>query len=138
MVSNPIITELDAARIQHLGARLGDGGRSLAALNDLIEMVISEAEIVPGERIAPDVVTLNSKVLFRDELTGGLHTVTLAYPQDASIGERRISVLSPVGRALLGRRVGAVATLEMPDGTQRRIRVVELKYQPEASGELTL
>ena len=134
---NPIITELDAARIRELGSRLGDGSRSLTALNDLLEMVLTEAEIVPGARIAPDIVTVNSKVTFRDELTGALHTVTVVYPQEFSISERRISILSPVGRTLLGRRVGAVATIEMPDGSERRIRIVELHYQPEASGELT-
>ena len=137
MMPNPIITELDAARIRELGSRLGDGARSLTALNDLLEMVLTEAEIVPGARIAPDIVTVNSKVTFRDELTGATHTVTVVYPEEFSISERRISILSPVGRTLLGRRVGASATIEMPDGSERRIRIVELHYQPEASGELT-
>ena len=52
-----------------------------------------------------------------------------------SIAERRISVLSPVGRALLGRAVGAVAEVELPDGSVRPIRVLEIHYQPEASGD---
>lgn len=136
MSSIPIITELDAARIRELGARL-HGSAGLGALTELIDMVTGEAEIVPGARIAADIVTVNSRVTFRDELTGSLHTVTVVYPQDFSIGERRISVLSPVGRALLGRRVGDEAALDMPDGAERRIRIVELHYQPEASGELT-
>ena len=138
MSSIPVITELDAARIRELGARLPDGGRSLGALNELIDMVTAEAEIVPGARIAPDIVTVNSKVTFRDELTGGVHTVTVVYPHEFSIADRRISVLSPVGRALLGRRVGDVAALDMPDGGERRIRLLELHYQPEASGHLTV
>lgn len=138
MSSIPIITELDAARIREMGARLHGAGLGMGALSELIDMVTSEAEIVPGARIAPDIVTVNSRVTFRDELTGSLHTVTVVYPQDFSIGERRISVLSPVGRALLGRRVGDEAVLDMPDGSaERRIRIVELHYQPEASGELT-
>jgi regulator of nucleoside diphosphate kinase len=138
MSSLPVITELDAARIRELGARLPDGGHSLDALNDLIDMVTAEAEIVPGARIAPDIVTVNSKVTFRDELTGTLHTVTVVYPQEFSIAERRISLLSPVGRALLGRRVGETVELGMPDGSERRIRILELHFQPEASGNLTL
>lgn len=136
MLSTPIVTELDAARIRELGARLGPDAQGLRALADLVDMVTSGAEVVPGERIDPDIVTVNSKVSFRDELTGSLHTVTVVYPQEFSIGERRISVLSPVGRALLGRRVGDVAALHMPDDSERRIRIVELHYQPEASGEL--
>src|SRR5688500_12008814 len=137
MTTSPIITELDAARIRELGSRLPDQGLSLRALNDLIDMVTAEAVIVPGARIAPDIVTINSKVTFRDELTEALHTVTLVYPHEFSISERRISVLSPVGRALLGRRVGDVAPVDIPGESERRIRIVELHYQPEASGEMT-
>ena len=136
MTRNPIITELDAARIQELSSRLGQ--RSAPdALNGLLEMVLTEAEIVPGERIAADVVTVNSKLTFRDELTGAVHTVTVVYPQEFSISERRISILSPVGRTLLGRRVGDIVSIDMPDGSERRVRIVELHYQPEAAGELT-
>ena len=137
LTTNPIITELDAARIRELGSRLPDKGLSLHALNELIDMVTAEAEIVPGAHIAPDIVTVNSRVTFRDELTGAEHTVTLVYPHEFSISQRRISVLSPVGRALLGRRVGDVAPLDVPGEKERRIRVMELHYQPEASGELT-
>ena len=138
MTTNPIITELDAARIRELGSRMPDEGRSLHALGALIGMVTEEAEIVPSSRIAADIVTVNSKVSFRDETTGGEHTVTLVYPQDFSIGDRRISILSPVGRALLGRRVGDLCPLDMPDGSPRTIRVLELHYQPEAAGERTV
>jgi regulator of nucleoside diphosphate kinase len=134
----PVITELDAARIRELGSRLPDSGQSLHALNELIDMVTAEAEIVPGTDIAPDIVTVNSKVTFRDELTDTVHTVTVVYPEDFSIDQRRISLLSPVGRALLGRRVGDAVRLGMPDGTERRIRLLQLHYQPEASGHLTV
>lgn len=137
MSSLPVITELDAARIRELGSRLPGQGQGLGALEDLIEMVTGECEIVPGKRVPPDVVTVNSKVSFRDELTNAVHTVTVVYPQDFSIPDRRISVLSPVGRALLGRRVGNVASFSLPDGTSRDIRVLEIHYQPEASGDLT-
>ena len=133
----PVITDLDAARIRELGARLPDGGGRLAPLNELIDMVTHEAEIVPSRRVAPDVVTLNSIVSFRDEATGAVHKVTVVYPRDMSIGERRISVLSPVGRALLGQAVGSTSKVELPDGTFRDIRVLELHYQPEAAGEFT-
>jgi len=133
----PVITELDAARIQEMGARLPGNGEGYSALNELIAKVTHEAEIVPGRKIAPDVVTLNSIVSFRDELTGAVHKVAVVYPSDMSISERRISVLSPVGRALLGQSVGGIAKVELPDGTMRDIRVVELHYQPEAAGEFT-
>ena len=133
----PIITELDAARIQEMGARLPGHGEGLAALNELIAKVTHEAEIVPGRKIAPNIVTLNSIVSFRDELTGAVHKVAVVFPADMSIAERRISVLSPVGRALLGQSVGGIAKVELPDGTLREIRVTELHYQPESEGDFT-
>jgi regulator of nucleoside diphosphate kinase len=138
MSAIPVITELDAARIREMGARLARGAEARPqALDRLMEMITAEADIVPGARVPPDVVTVNSKVTFRDELTGTVHTVTVVYPHDFSIAQRCISLLSPVGLALLGRKVGDVASLDMPDGNERRIRLLELHYQPEASGDLT-
>jgi regulator of nucleoside diphosphate kinase len=133
----PVITELDAARIRDLGSRLPGGADRFAALGELIDMVTHGAEIVPSRRVSPDVVTVNSILSFRDEVTETVHKVTIVYPQEVSIGERRISVLSPVGRALLGQVVGSTSKVELPDGTYREIRVLELHYQPEAAGEFT-
>lgn len=130
----PVVTELDAARIRELGARLPDRGDGLAALSGLIEMVEQEADIVAPQQIGPDVVTVNSTVSFRDVLTDSVHRVTVVYPQEMSVGQRRISVLSPVGRALLGQRVGQIARVALPDGSTRDLRVLELHYQPEAAG----
>lgn len=128
------ITELDAARIRELGAR---HGRSLALVAGLVDMLDNEAEIVPGARIKPDVVTVNSTLSFRDELSRSVHRVTLVYPHEVSVSGRRISVLSPVGQALLGKRVGSIATAELPDGSHRDLRILELHYQPEAAGHFT-
>ena len=129
----PLVTELDAARIREMAAHVG-AARS-DELDDLIDMVANEAQIVPGPRVPADVVTVNSKLTFRDELTGSLHTVTVVYPQDFSIADRRISVLSPVGRALLGRKVGSSVPIALPGGLTRRITILEIHYQPEAAGD---
>jgi regulator of nucleoside diphosphate kinase len=133
----PVVTELDAARIRELGARLPGRGEGLATLSGLIERVEQEADIVAPEHIGPDVVTVNSTVSFRDELTESVHRVTVVYPQEMSVSQRRISVLSPVGAALLGQRVGQVARVTLPDGSTRALRVLELHYQPEAAGHFT-
>ena len=135
MSSIPVISELDAARIRELASRLPDGGRGMSSFGSLLDLVSVEADVVPRERIAPDIVTVNSTVSFRDELTGASHRVTLVYPLDVSLPDRRISVLSPVGQALLGRKVGSLTEFEMPDGTYRKIRVLELHYQPESAGD---
>jgi regulator of nucleoside diphosphate kinase len=136
MSSTTVITELDAARIRQLGRRLPDQGQGYSALDALLD-VADAAEIVPGARVPANVVTVNSTVTFRDLALGEEYRVTLVYPADVSIGERRISILSPVGRSLLGRREGERVTLDMPDGSEREILVETLHYQPEASGDLT-
>ena len=130
-----VVTDRDAVRIRELGKRLPDAGRGLTGLRDLVEQVDAEAEIVPGNGVPADVVTMNSIVSFQDEETGHVSRVALVYPADMSIAEHRISVLSPVGRALLGRTVGAVAEVSLPDGSERQIRILEIHYQPEASGD---
>ena len=133
----PVITELDAERIRKLGQRLPDRGRGLTALDALLD-IADAAEIVPGERVPADVVTVNSIVSFRERDSGMVHRVTLVYPPEFSIADRRISVLSPVGRALLGRRVGDWIALDMPDGHVREIELLALHYQPEAAGHFTV
>jgi regulator of nucleoside diphosphate kinase len=137
-VHAPIITDLDAARIRELGGRLPGGGRHLAELGDLIDLVAEHAEIVPRASIGADVVTVNSTVSFRDQVTGSVHTVTVVYPSDFSISERRISVLSPAGRALLGRKVGQRVEIVMPNGATREVHILALHYQPEAAGDAHL
>jgi len=129
-----LITELDAARIRELGSRLPQRGAGLGALTGLIEMVEMDAHIVPGAEIDRDVVTVNSTVSFRDEVTQTVHRVTVVYPDDMSVSRRRISVLSPVGQALLGQRVGRRARVALPDGSTRELRILELHYQPESAG----
>lgn len=133
-----VVTDRDAARIRELGSRLPYGERALAGLRDLVERVETDAEIIPGPTVSPDVVTMNSTVSFRDEATGLVSRVTLVFPAEMSIAEHRISVLSPVGRALLGRAVGSLAEVDLPDGSARVIRVMEIHYQPEASGDFNL
>jgi regulator of nucleoside diphosphate kinase len=128
------ITELDAARILELRNRLPGRAAYPSALTELIEWIEQEADIVPGERVEADLVTINSTVSFRDELTESVHRVTVVYPQEMSVGARRISVLSPVGRALLGSRAGDVVHVGLPDGSSRALRVLEVHYQPEAAG----
>ena len=92
---------------------------------------------MPGQRIAPDVVTVNSTMSYRDEASGDVRGVTLVYPHETSIAEGQISILSPVGRALLGLPVSRTAAVELPGGSTKEIRILELHYRPEAAGEFT-
>ena len=76
---------------------------------------------------------MNSRVLFENETTGERREVTLVYPSDADIDAGKISVLVPVGTALLGLRVGQSIDWTLPSGEKHRYRVIDVPYQPESS-----
>jgi len=94
---------------------------------------LKRAEVVAWDALPHDVVTMNSCVLFDDETTGERRTITIVYPQDANAAQGRISVWAPVGTALLGLSAGQSIEWPLPDGTTRRLRVLEVLYQPEAA-----
>lgn len=100
--------------------------------NELLEMELDRADLVPDDRVPSDVVTMNSRVLFEDEATGVRREVELVFPRDAAWDKGRISVLAPVGAALLGLSVADTIDFPMPGG-RRRLRVVAVLFQPEAA-----
>ncbi len=100
-----------------------------------LEQELLRAHVVPREQIPADVVTMHSRVVFEDEGTGERREITLVYPGRADIAAGAISVLTPVGTALLGLRVGQSIAWELPGGGKRRYRIVEVPYQPEAAGD---
>jgi regulator of nucleoside diphosphate kinase len=113
------------------GYAAGSGGRRFAQLeNELVR-----AKVVPAEEIPKDVVTMNSRVVFEDETTGQRREVTLVYPREADISAGKISVLVPVGTALLGLRVGQSIDWDLPSGQKHRYRVIAVPYQPEAEAK---
>jgi regulator of nucleoside diphosphate kinase len=98
-----------------------------------LEGELARATVVPREQIPHDVVTMNSRVLFENETTGERREVTLVYPREANIDAGKISILVPVGTALLGLRVGQSIEWELPSGEKHRYRVIEVPYQPESA-----
>ncbi|MCC7081773.1 MAG: nucleoside diphosphate kinase regulator [Burkholderiales bacterium] len=108
----------------------GSGGKQF----DKLESELVRAIVVPRDQIPGDVVTMNSRVLFENETTGARREVTLVYPKDADIDAGKISILVPVGTALLGLRVGQTIDWALPSGEKHRYRVVAVPYQPEAAG----
>ena len=123
------LTELDYVRLSKL-----TGGNPPSAMAD----VFDAAEVVPSPEIRPDVVTMYSQVLVSDCDTGAQSKLTVCYPNDAEPGEGFVSVLSPVGTALLGQRTGARVTFSAPGGSLRRLRIDAILFQPEATGDYTL
>lgn len=105
---------------------------------EALEAELEHAEIVASDKIPPDVVTMNSHVRFIDEDSGDATEVTLVYPGDADVDAGRVSVLAPIGAALLGLTVGDSIAWPLPDGRTKRLLVAAVTYQPEASGDLHL
>jgi regulator of nucleoside diphosphate kinase len=99
-----------------------------------LERELVRASVVPRNEIPEDVVTMNSRVVFENETTGERREVTLVFPANADIEAGRISVLVPVGTALLGMREGQSIDWELPGGEKQRYRIVKVPFQPEAAG----
>lgn len=98
-----------------------------------LEKELERARVVDPEKIPGDVITMNSVVRIRDLESGEETDYTLVFPSDARIEENRISVLSAIGTALIGYRVGDVIEWKVPSGL-KRLKVEGILYQPEASG----
>jgi regulator of nucleoside diphosphate kinase len=99
---------------------------------ELLEEELGRASVVSDEELPDDVVSMNSKVRFQDLDTGTETVVTLVYPHDARIEENKISILAPIGSALIGLRVGQVIQWPMPNGKEKRLKVISVLYQPES------
>lgn len=96
---------------------------------------LDRAEVVEPHEVPPDLVTMNSTVRFAIVDSGDVFCMTLVYPKDADGSAERVSVLAPVGSALLGLSVGDALEWPRPDGQVMTVRVLEVVYQPERAGE---
>jgi regulator of nucleoside diphosphate kinase len=99
-----------------------------------LESELVRAHVVSRDEIPRDVVTMNSRVIFENETTRERREITLVYPGRADINAGKVSVLVPVGTALLGLRAGQSIDWELPGGEKQRFRIVEVPFQPEAAG----
>jgi regulator of nucleoside diphosphate kinase len=125
------LTQLDYVRLTRLMS-LSESGAS-APFRELLE----NSDLVASPAVPATVVTMYTQLLAQDVTGGEPYKVTLCYPDDAAPSEGFISVLSPLGGSLLGLRVGDVAQWHTPRGEERMVRVVEVLFQPEASGDYT-
>lgn len=98
---------------------------------------LKKGKIVDSKEIPDDVITMNSKVNFTDVESDSNFTYWLVFPKDSNPDKNKISILSPIGTALLGYRCGDVISLEVPTG-QKKLRVEKIIYQPEAEGNYDL
>ena len=129
------LTEQDYNRLKHLFADLVRQSRGVQPGVDTLEEILDLARVVASEKVPQNVVTMNSKVQFEDTRTGEAGIVTVVYPDNMDAASGRISVLSPVGAALIGLAEGEETELPLPHGQTRRIRIASVLYQPEAQGD---
>jgi regulator of nucleoside diphosphate kinase len=127
-----VITSRDYDRLEALLGSLPAGGFPNKAA---LEAELERAEVVSPERVPPNVVTMNSTVRFTIAQSGENFELTLVYPKDAGHADR-ISVLAPVGSALLGMAVGDELDWPRPGGGVSTVRVTGVLYQPERAGDL--
>lgn len=102
-----------------------------------LDIELARADVVSEREIGHDVVTMNSDVVYEDSATGAQRRVRIVYPKDANVDRGWVSILAPLGVALLGLRVGQAIDWQLPNGT-RHLRVIDVPYQPEANGDFTL
>ena len=132
------LTAQDYNRLRTLLAHLTRESRGVQAGLETLEEILDLARIVNPEKVPGNVVTMNSRVQFADVNTHEEGTVTIVYPAEADAMSGKISVLSPVGAALLGESEGNEVELPLPHGQTRRIRISSVLYQPEAQGDYAL
>ncbi|HOW27534.1 MAG TPA: nucleoside diphosphate kinase regulator [Elusimicrobiota bacterium] len=134
---NIFLTDYDAKRLNELLL----GGQGIDPRDQMhvgeLKKEIDRGNIVSAKEIPSDIITMNSKIKITDLETGEESVYTIVYPKDADINLGKISVLAPVGTALLGYRVGDVVEWKIRDAV-RRLKVMEVIYQPEAAGDYHL
>lgn len=130
------VTKPDLVRLRDLVERSLDGGLTEAA--ERLEHELERAKIVPQDQIPPNVVTMRSRAVCRDIETDTVRELELVYPREADSSAGKISVLAPMGVALLGLRVGSTIRWPMPRGRTVTLELLEVRYQPEAAGAFDL
>jgi regulator of nucleoside diphosphate kinase len=126
------LTQIDYVRLTRLTS-LSERD-AYGAVMELLE----NSDLVPSAAVPATVVTMYTQVLLQGDAGTPPYKVTLCYPDDAEPSQGFISVLSPLGASLLGLRVGDVAHWPTPFGEERTALILEILFQPEASGDFTL
>lgn len=129
-----VLTDIDHQRLFALVDRHGPAS-SADAIDALVD-VLDFADLVPSSTVPDHVITMRSRVVLMGQAQGRTHRLTLSYPHDDVSGG--ISVLTPLGTALLGARIGEQVRWTGLDGATHHAVVAAIQYQPEAAGQLHL
>jgi len=97
---------------------------------EALDIELSRAELVEENKLPADAVSMGSVVTFTDLDSQEEKTISLVYPHEADVTTMKISILSPVGSALIGLRIGGNIDWPVPQGKVRRLKVIAVQ-QPK-------
>ena len=129
-----VVTEFDQNRLRNLLEGVRRWNARDRAHVDHLEAELDRADVVPSGDVPFDVVTMNSEVAVRDMDSNEEITFAVVFPSDADVNRQRISILAPIGTAVLGYRVGDTIDWKVP-GRTRRLKIERVLFQPEAAGQ---
>tara|TARA_B100000614_G_scaffold155042_1_gene137330 strand:- start:4954 stop:5367 length:414 start_codon:yes stop_codon:yes gene_type:complete len=137
MENEILVTEFDLTRLERLvdmcwGCE-GFDEKNLEAL----QKKISNCIVVPPEFIPDSIITMNSTFTVENEASGEKKTYTLVFPEDADIKGNKISILAPIGIAILGHKVGESIEWTAPSGL-KKMTFIDIHYQPETCGQFNM
>jgi regulator of nucleoside diphosphate kinase len=135
-MDNPTPITLSRLDVERIEALLEAPALRDSEVAQRLRAEFDRAEIVEPAAMPHDVVSMNSSADCVDESNDKHYTLTLVYPKDADADAGRISVLAPVGSALLGLRVGQSIDWPGQGSKPHRLKVTAIHYQPEAAGDL--
>lgn len=129
MAANTItLSETDYAR---LTALVNSG----SALTETLEQELERATILPDRKLPKDVVSMFSTVEYRNVETNAVNSVTLVYPAEADVNAAKVSVLAPIGAALIGLKVGRHIDWALPNARTVRLEVIGVSHAPLSTVE---
>jgi regulator of nucleoside diphosphate kinase len=131
------VTEFDLKRLSSLVNVARSWNKKDGDYLTRLEEELEWAQVVSPQEIPGDVVTMNSQARVKDLNSNEEMVFTLVFPTEADYERGRISILAPIGTALLGYRAGDTVEWEVPAGV-RRLKIVQVLYQPEAAGDYHL
>lgn len=132
------VTESDMNRLEKLLELLEEQADARDQEHLLqLEEELRRAKVVAPQNIHPEVVTMNSKVRTKDLNTGKEAIYHLVFPGDADAANQKVSILAPIGTALIGFKAGDTVEWKAPAGV-KQLKIEEVLYQPEAAGDFHL
>jgi regulator of nucleoside diphosphate kinase len=126
--------QIEATDYERLAALVGAARANSGAAAEALLAELDRAQVVAATDLSAATVRMGSEVTFRDEVAGRVQSVRLVYPGEADIAQRRVSVLTPIGAALIGLSAGQSIVWETPAGQQRRLTVLMVSPPAPESG----